>query len=251
MLAHAQSLWRNAVRLVPLESAWQPLFECCSGSLVGAHEHLELHLLKLAHAEDEVSWADLVAERLADLGDAERDLLARRIAHVLVLHIGALRRLWTQVDHRGILFNGAHEGLEHQIESAWRGERAFTIRALQAHLGNDLGIGELRGGEVARTWEFVEAVASLAGGALNEWIAEGADVARRLPHLRVHQDAGVESNNLVALLHHAAPPGALHIVLQFDAEWAVIPHRVDAAVDLGAGVDKAAALRQRDDGVEL
>ena len=77
MLAHAQTLRRNAVRLVPLESAWQPLFECRGGGLIGAHEHLELHLLKLAHAEDEVSWADLVAERLADLGDAERDLLAR------------------------------------------------------------------------------------------------------------------------------------------------------------------------------
>ena len=98
MLAHAETLGRNAVRLVPLESAWQPLFECGRGGFVGAHEHLELHLLKLAHAEDEVPWADLVAERLADLGDAERDLLARRIAHVLVLHVRALRRLRTEVD---------------------------------------------------------------------------------------------------------------------------------------------------------
>ena len=251
MLAHTQSLGRNAVRLVPLESAWQPLFECGRSGLVGAHEHLQLHLLKLAHAEDEVSWADLVAERLADLGDAERDLLARRIAHVLVLHIGALRRLGAKVDNRGILFNGAHEGLEHQVEAARRGERAFAIWALQAHLGDDFGVGELRSGEVARAWQFVEAVASLAGGALNEWIAEGADVARSLPDLWVHQDAGVESDHFVALLHHAAPPGALHIVLQLYAEGAVIPHRVDAAVDLGARVDKAAALCQRDDGVEL
>src|ERR1022692_1505088 len=45
--------------------------------LVGARldEEFHLHLLELAGAEDEVSRRDLVAERLADLADAERDLL--------------------------------------------------------------------------------------------------------------------------------------------------------------------------------
>ena len=76
-------------------------------------------------------------------------------------------------------------------------------------------------------------------------------MAGGLPDLWVHQDAGVESHYFVTLLHHAAPPGALHIVLQLNAERTVIPHRVDAAVDFGAGVDKAAALRQRNNGVEL
>ena len=48
--------------------------------LVGAglDEELHLHLLELAGAEDEVARRDLVAERLADLADAERRLLARR-----------------------------------------------------------------------------------------------------------------------------------------------------------------------------
>jgi hypothetical protein len=46
--------------------------------LVGARldEELHLHLLELAGPEDEVAGRDLVAERLPDLGDAERDLLA-------------------------------------------------------------------------------------------------------------------------------------------------------------------------------
>jgi hypothetical protein len=45
--------------------------------LVGAglDEELHLHLLELAGAEDEVARRDLVAERLADLPDPERDLL--------------------------------------------------------------------------------------------------------------------------------------------------------------------------------
>ena len=43
------------------------------------HEELHLHLLELARAEDEVARRDLVAKRLADLGDAERRLLAREL----------------------------------------------------------------------------------------------------------------------------------------------------------------------------
>ena len=42
--------------------------------LGGRHEELDLHLLELPRAEDEVAGRDLVAERLADLGDAERRL---------------------------------------------------------------------------------------------------------------------------------------------------------------------------------
>jgi hypothetical protein len=37
----------------------------------GAMKILDLHLLELAGAEDEVARGDLVAEGLADLGDAE------------------------------------------------------------------------------------------------------------------------------------------------------------------------------------
>ena len=45
-----------------------------AGRLVGVAEPLHLHLLELAAAVDEVAGGDLVAEGLADLGDAERDL---------------------------------------------------------------------------------------------------------------------------------------------------------------------------------
>jgi hypothetical protein len=55
--------------------------------LVGAglDEELHLHLLELAGAEDEVARGDLVAEALADLGDAERRLLAGRTLTFLKL----------------------------------------------------------------------------------------------------------------------------------------------------------------------
>ena len=87
--------------------------------------------------------------------------------------------------------------------------------------------------------------------ALDERVAERADMARRDPHLRVHQDPGVEPDDVVALLDHRPPPRALDVVLELDAERPVVPDGVDAAVDLARGEDEAAPLRERHDGLEL
>ena len=87
--------------------------------------------------------------------------------------------------------------------------------------------------------------------ALHQRVAERRDVARRDPDLRMHQDAGVQANDVVALLDHGAPPGALDVVLELDAERPVVPHGVDAAVDLAAREDEAATLGERHDRVEI
>ena len=67
------------------------------------HEELHLHLLELAHAEEEVAGRDLVAEALADLRDAERRLHAHRRRDVLEVDEDALRRLRPQERARGVL----------------------------------------------------------------------------------------------------------------------------------------------------
>ncbi len=105
--------------------------KCCGGRL-GADEVLHLHLLELAHPEDEVAGADLVAERLADLGDPEGDLLARRVADVPEVDVDALGRLRAQVDDGGLVLDRAQEGLEHQVEAARRAERPAVVRADEA-----------------------------------------------------------------------------------------------------------------------
>ncbi len=143
MLARAEPLWRDAVRLVPLKSAWEPLIKGGGRTLLRSHEHLQLHLLKLAHAEDEVPWADLVAEGLPDLRNTEWNLLPCSIANVLVLDICTLCRLRTQVDDGGILLHWAHEGLKHQIESTRCGEAPFTVGADEAELRDNVSLGKL------------------------------------------------------------------------------------------------------------
>src|SRR5699024_7480399 len=58
----------------PVPAGLDPLVELGRG-LRRRGEVLDLHLLELARAEDEVARGDLVAEGLADLTDAERGLL--------------------------------------------------------------------------------------------------------------------------------------------------------------------------------
>ena len=123
VLAEAQPLGRYAVALVPGPPPRHPVLEHRRRRL-RLDEVLHLHLLELAHPEDEVARADLVAERLADLGDAERQLLAARLADVAEVHVDALGRLRAQVDLDALLLDRAHVGLEHQVEAARGGERA-------------------------------------------------------------------------------------------------------------------------------
>src|SRR2546427_11623249 len=134
--------------------------------LAGADEELELHLLELACAEEEVARGDLVAERAPDLPDAEGQLQARGLEDVAEVDEHALRRLRAEVGHvRGVL-DRPDEGLEHEVELPRLGE-------LAAALGT------------ARARDLVGAEALLAALAVDERVRETGQVAGGLPHPRV------------------------------------------------------------------
>src|SRR5438093_3214639 len=97
--------------------------------------------------------------------------------------------------------------------------------------------------------QVVGAKATLAVLAVGHRVGEGLDVAAGLPDARVHDDGGVDANDVVAHLDHGPPPGALDVVLELDAEGAVVPEAADAAVDLAGLEDEAAALAERDEGL--
>ena len=63
LVAHAQCL-------VPCQTVFLPVFKPFHLRARLAEE-LHLHLLELTHTEDELACDNLVAERLADLADAE------------------------------------------------------------------------------------------------------------------------------------------------------------------------------------
>jgi hypothetical protein len=213
------------------------------GRVVRRDEKLDLHLLELAGAEDEVPGGDLVPERLPDLGDPERGLLPAELEDVLEVDEDPLRGLRAQVDLHPGLLGGAHQGLEHEVELARLGELAAALRAA------DLALCVL-GAELLLA-EVVLAPAPLTlAQALDEGIGEALEVARGLPDSRVHQDRGVEGDHVVALLQHRPPPLGLDVVLQQDAVVAVVIGRRHPTVDLRGLEDEAPPLAEGDDLVE-
>ena len=125
MVVETVAVVAEAQRAVPCHTGLLPCLPPLH-LLAGAHEELHLHLLELAHAEDELTGDDLVAERLADLRDTERQFHASGFLHVQEIHEDALRRFGTEVDRIGALGRGAHLGREHQVELTHLGPVART-----------------------------------------------------------------------------------------------------------------------------
>ena len=97
--------------------------------------------------------------------------------------------------------------------------------------------------------QMVGPEAILAIAAVNERIGKVRDVTAGLPDARLHQNAAIETNHVAPLLHEKAPPLALNVADEFRAKWAVVPGIGQAAVNIGAGKDKAAPLAERRDGL--
>ena len=95
-------------------------------------EGLELHLLELDRAEREVARRDLVAERLADLPDAERQLRAHGALYVEEVDILALRVFGAQVNDALAVVRYTAERLEHQVEFA--DVREIVLAAVRADI---------------------------------------------------------------------------------------------------------------------
>src|SRR6185503_18929362 len=184
-----------------------------------------------------VARRDLVAERLADLRDPERGLAAGELRDVLEVDEDPLGGLGPEEHALTCLLDRPDARLEHQIELARLGE--IAVRGLAwplAGLAPALFLSEVVGTE-----------ALLAGAAVDEWIGEPRDVARRLPDLRVEDDRGVEGDDVVALLHHRLEPACLHVLLEEDAVVAVVVRRAEPTVDLRRRKDETAPARERDD----
>ena len=135
VVAQAQIFFLDAKAQQPVLAVVLPVGEPLQVG-VGLAEELALHLLKLAGTEGEVARGDLVAERLADLADAEGQLAAGRALDVRKVDEDALRGLGAQVAGGGGILGHADGGLEHQVELADGGEVV-----LAADGADDLGVG--------------------------------------------------------------------------------------------------------------
>src|SRR5690606_18760832 len=110
------------------------------------------------------------------------------------------------------------ERLEHEIEGA-----CFRELPPGAAVRTDIAL------------DVVGAEAVLAVLAVDHRVREGGDVAAGLPDLRVHDDRCVDADDVVPLLHHRLPPGALDVVLHLHAQRTVVPEASDTAVNFTGG----------------
>src|SRR2546421_2247800 len=93
-------------------------------------KELQIPLLELALAKQEVPRGDLVAERLPDLADPKRDLHTRRLDHVVKVEVNVLAGLTAQVSLHTLALDNAQVRLHQKIKSARLHQLATTIRAL-------------------------------------------------------------------------------------------------------------------------
>ena len=223
--AQAQALRPDAVPGIPVIASIYPLLmPLLVGA--GAHKVLHLHLLELAHAEDEVTGGDFIAERLALLGYAEGQFAAHGLLHVQEVDEYALRGLRAQIGYRGLIFHRADEGLEHQVEAAHLGQLASALRT-------------------ATILDLIGPEAALALFAVHQRVGELGDVARSLPHHGRHEYSRIEAHDVVAQLHHVAPPQVFDVAFELHPQRPIVIGRAEAPVYFAGREDKAPALAQR------
>src|SRR3989338_9173839 len=193
--------------------------------LVGAHEIFDLHLLKLAHAENKVARRYLISECLPYLPDTEGQFRMERIYDILKVREYAPRRFRSQVGDGRSIIGRAYLRLEHHVELSHITELSFTLRTFFSYL--------------------IGAKTTLALLALDERVLEAGNVPARFPHFRAHEYRGVNAVHVVPLVYEHIPPKILYIVLQLHTKRAVIPCSRETAIYLTPLVDKTAPLRER------
>ena len=154
-----------------------------------------------------------------------------------------------QVVQAGLVLDRAEEGLQQAVEFLRLGPGAAGAAVRAGDVGQPvlrqpaLLLGEL-------LLQVVGAEPPVADGALDQRVDERRDVAGGHPHLAGQDDRGIQADDVVAGADHRVPPLPLDVVLEFDAERAVVPRRPGAAVDLAAGVDEPPSLGEGDNGVD-
>ena len=114
--------------------------------------------------------------------------------------------------------------------------------------GHAVHVHTLAGGAFGN--QLVGAVTALAGTAVQQRVGEAGHMAGGDPDLGIHQDGGVQAHIIGAFLDKLLHPGLLDVVLELNAQGAVVPAVGQAAVDLAAGVDKPAVFAEVDDHVK-
>lgn len=82
----------------------------------------------------------------------------------------------------------------------------------------------------------------VAAGALHERVRENLYVTGCFPDFTRKNDRGVQADHIVAALNHEVPPLLLDVLLEGNAQGAVVPCRTGSAIDFTGLENEAAVL---------
>ena len=117
MIMEAIVFCSEAEILMPLHAGLFPFSKPIELS-TRLNEELHLHLLKLAHTENELSCHDFVTECLTNLRDTERNLHASSLLNIKIIDEDTLCSLRTKVNLHRAFCACSHLGGEHKVELA-------------------------------------------------------------------------------------------------------------------------------------
>src|SRR5690606_2535370 len=233
------------------------------------HEILHLHLLELTHPKDELPRHDLIPKSLANLRDAEGDLLPGCFLREAEIHKDPLCRLRPQIDAVLLVRDRSDVRLKHQVELSDFGPiEGAGIWTTDFLLDNDVikpsrhivaiqRLHELlskRFGSIrltrllelpdVRLDAVIRPIPALRGFIVAHRIVERIHVPRCLPHGRMHQNGSIEALDVVVPIDHVMPPALLYVALQLHAERAVVVRGAESSIDFRGRKDESAPLRK-------
>src|SRR6185436_19539298 len=147
-----------------------------------------------------------------------------------------------------LVLNRAQKRLEHHVEISRLGPLATGAAVWAGDLLKTGRFAAFPGLEVL--FQMIRAEAPVTRQTFSQRVVECIDMPGGHPHAAGQDHRGIKANDVFPLGHHRAPPLFLDVLLELNAERAVVPGRAGPAVDLPSGEDEATAFTQTDDVVE-
>ena len=164
----------------------------------------------------------------------------RKVLPIWAMPNGSLRRVVLRTLSKLTKMPWAVSGRRWTLFSSdWTGPTWVSNMRLNCRASVKVPVSPQFGTGVALKVVGAEALAAAA--AVDEGVGEVFDVAAGAPDLGVHEDGGVEADHVAASPYEGLPPVALDVVLELDAEGAVVPGAGESAVDLAALEEEASA----------
>ena len=149
---------------------------------------MQVPLLELTLAEEEVTRGDLVTEGLTDLADTKRNLHARGLDNIVKVEVDVLASFTAQVGLHALALDNTKIGLHQEVKPARLCEFTAAYGALVLY---DIFF-----------WQLIDAEPPLAILTIHQAIYKVFYVPAGLPYFWMGNNRAFDPHHIVVHLHH-------------------------------------------------